>query len=316
MPGSDIEKPSSPHGLTLEAWAQGFCVGALIIMAGITVSNMRRNVLLHKLILIELIFGMPHNTFIFPDPPTYGWYLSVTAIFLNISWSMHNVIAWMKNKPFLSRKASLFYIGTVILAQPYWVVEIYANFTYFNNINNLFHTTRPYEALFRDPWWIFTTLNLFYNIKRRYEFGFLELIRTSPRFGILLLSMCLSVGFIIVDILSVTPVLSVGLPDGINPFWKFAFVFKCFTDTIILDDFKTALDKLKQYKMEKIGASQGTFDDANGNAYAYGWTAYPAQRRGTEFSPWNESRGVTSADRPEMKSSKKFMDTIDLEMNY
>jgi hypothetical protein len=128
--------------------------------------------------------------------------------------------------------------------------------------------------------------------------------------------MCLSVGFIIVDILSVTPVLSVGLPDGINPFWKFAFVFKCFTDTIILDDFKTALDKLKQYKMEKIGASQGTFDDANGNAYAYGWTAYPSQRRGTEFSPWNESRGVTSADRPEMKTSKKFMDTIDLEMNY
>lgn len=64
---------------------------------------------------------MPHNTFIFPDPPTYGWYLSVTAIFLNMSWSLHNVVAWMKNKPFLSRKASLFYIGTVILAQPYWV---------------------------------------------------------------------------------------------------------------------------------------------------------------------------------------------------
>lgn len=125
--------------------------------------------------------------------------------------------------------------------------------------------------------------------------------------------MCLSIGFIVVDILSVTPVLSVGLPDGINPFWKFAFVFKCFTDTIILDDFKTALDKLKQYKLEKLGATQGTFDDANGHAYAYGWTA---SRRPTEFSPWNESRGVTSADRPEMKTSKKFMDTIDMEMNY
>jgi len=168
MAAVDITKPPESHGLTLEAWAQGFCVGALIIMAGITVSNMRRGVLLHKLILIEvriqtpnrnvifarahssqLILGMPHNTFIFPDPPVYGWYLSVTAIFLNISWSMHNVIAWMKNKPFLSRRVSLFYIGTVILAQPYWVVEIYANFTYFNNINNLFPSTRPYEALFR-----------------------------------------------------------------------------------------------------------------------------------------------------------------------
>lgn len=43
-----------PINVRLEAWAQGFCVGALIIMAGITVSNMRRGVLLHKLILIEV----------------------------------------------------------------------------------------------------------------------------------------------------------------------------------------------------------------------------------------------------------------------
>lgn len=131
--------------------------------------------------------------------------------------------------------------------------------------------------------------------------------------------MCLSIGFIIVDILSVTPVLSVGLPDGINPFWKFAFVFKCFTDTIILDDFKTALDKLKQYKLEKLGASQSTYDDANGhaNGYAYGWGVPGYHRRGTEFAPWNESMGVTSADKPEMmKTTKNHLDTIDLEMNY
>lgn len=55
----------------------------------------------------------------------------------------------MKTKPFLSQRWSYFYIGTVILAQPYWIVEIYANFTYFNNINDLFVRTRPYEALFR-----------------------------------------------------------------------------------------------------------------------------------------------------------------------
>ena len=110
---------------------------------------MRKNVLLHKLILIELILGMPHGTFLVPNPPAYGWYLSVTAIFLNMSWSLHNVVAWMKNKPFLSRRVSLIYIGTVILAQPYWVLEIYANFTYFNDINRLFIYTRPYEAIFR-----------------------------------------------------------------------------------------------------------------------------------------------------------------------
>lgn len=66
-----------------------------------------------------------------------------------MSWSMHNFIAWMKNKPFLHEKASLVYIGTVVLAQPYWVLEIYANFAFFNNINRLFPTTRPFEALFR-----------------------------------------------------------------------------------------------------------------------------------------------------------------------
>jgi hypothetical protein len=61
--------------------------------------------------------------------------------------------------------------------------------------------------------------------------------------------MILSVVFIIVDILSVTPVIRIGV---INPFWKFALVFKCLTDTIILDDFKTALDKLSRTRMSQI----------------------------------------------------------------
>lgn len=52
--GEEIGKPSTPEGLILESWAQGFMVGSLIIMAAITVANMRRGVLLHKLILIEV----------------------------------------------------------------------------------------------------------------------------------------------------------------------------------------------------------------------------------------------------------------------
>ncbi|KAF2401041.1 hypothetical protein EJ06DRAFT_537818 [Trichodelitschia bisporula] len=259
----DVGKPKDPHGLVLEAWAQGYMVGSLVIMAGVTVANMRKGRLLHKLILIELILGMPHGTFIFPDPPTYGWYLSVTAIFLNISWVMHNIVAWMKNKPFLSRTVSTIYITTVILSVGFWVTEIYANFTYFNNINRLFHYTRPYEALFRDPWWIFTTLNVFWNIKTRYEFGLLELIRVSPRFGILLTAMTLSLAFIIIDILSVTAVFRSSLPEGINPFWKLAFVFKCLTDTIILDDFKTALDRLKHHHLARLGSTALSLDPDN-----------------------------------------------------
>ena len=51
------ELDSKPEGgvrLTLESWSQGLMMGALIIMAGITLANMRRGVLLHKLIFLEV----------------------------------------------------------------------------------------------------------------------------------------------------------------------------------------------------------------------------------------------------------------------
>ena len=52
-----VDKPTDPAALTLEAWAEGFMVGSLIIMSCITLANMRRGVLLHKLILLELVMG-------------------------------------------------------------------------------------------------------------------------------------------------------------------------------------------------------------------------------------------------------------------
>ncbi|KAJ5835590.1 hypothetical protein N7447_001616 [Penicillium robsamsonii] len=250
--GTDhIAKPTDPDALILEAWGQGLMVGSLLIMAAITLANMKSHILLHKLIFAELILGMAHGTFIFPHEPVYGWYLSVTAIGLNISWALHNVIAWMKNRPFLSRKVSIVYIVTVILCWPYWGLEIYANFTYFNNINKIFLTTRPMEPLFRDPWWIFTTASLFWTIKREYNFGLWELVVVSPRFGIMLGAMCLSIIFMIVDTCSVLNVFSTSLPTGVEPFWKLSFIFKCLCDTVILDDFKTALDHLRVHWMRK-----------------------------------------------------------------
>jgi uncharacterized YccA/Bax inhibitor family protein len=56
---SDVEptagqKPTRLDHVTLEAWSQGVMVGALLIMAAITVANMRSGVLLHKLILVEV----------------------------------------------------------------------------------------------------------------------------------------------------------------------------------------------------------------------------------------------------------------------
>ena len=43
-----VPKPSKPEELILEAWAQGYLVGSLVIMSFITLANMRRGVLLHK----------------------------------------------------------------------------------------------------------------------------------------------------------------------------------------------------------------------------------------------------------------------------
>jgi hypothetical protein len=98
----------------------------------------------------QLIIAIPNGFFIFFEPPRYGWYLSSTATGMITSWTLHNVVAWFKNKPFLSTTVSRIYIGTIILAQGYWVLEIYSNFAYFNGINAyLFPRTRPYEALCR-----------------------------------------------------------------------------------------------------------------------------------------------------------------------
>jgi hypothetical protein len=93
--------------------------------------------------------GYWQGFFILFNPPIYAWWLSVAAIPLNASWCLHNVISWMKLKPFLSKTWSMVFIGTVILSFPYWVVEIYANFTYFHNVNKIFLKTRPWEALCR-----------------------------------------------------------------------------------------------------------------------------------------------------------------------
>jgi hypothetical protein len=131
----------------------------------------------------------------------------------------------------------------------------------------------------------------------------MEIIKISPRFGILLLAMCFSLAFIILDCLSVTSIIQHALPDGLNPFWKLAFVFKCFTDTIILDDFRTALDKLKQYRLGQINST------ANMSAI----DRFPISaggRRPTEYAPWNESRGVTKEDR---EKAEPILPDVDLE---
>lgn len=50
-------RPTEPEALVLEAWGQGMMVGALVVMAALTIANMRKGVLLHKLILAEVSFA-------------------------------------------------------------------------------------------------------------------------------------------------------------------------------------------------------------------------------------------------------------------
>jgi hypothetical protein len=51
---SDHTGRPTGDGLVLEAWGQGLMVGSLLIMAAITLSNMKKHILLHKLILAEV----------------------------------------------------------------------------------------------------------------------------------------------------------------------------------------------------------------------------------------------------------------------
>ncbi|KAL1601556.1 hypothetical protein SLS60_006471 [Paraconiothyrium brasiliense] len=248
--------PKSSEGLIIEAWSQGYLVGSLVIMIFITLANMRRGVLLHKMILIELLLGIWQGFWLFPGGKASSWWLSVAAIPLNMSWFLHNIISWMKIKPFLSRFWSLVFLYTCLLSFPYWVIEIYANFSYFNGHSDWFKSSRPLELLFRDPWWIITTIYLFTIIKTHYAMTIKDIIRISPRFGIMLASMIISISFVICDVCAVTGAIKLaGNADtGINPFWKLAFVFKCLTDSVILDDFKMALDRLRAFKISRLGS--------------------------------------------------------------
>jgi hypothetical protein len=256
------------EGGFLEAWAQGYNVGSLVILILIVFCNYRSGIWLHKLILLEasetftsshvlsnmpkLILAIFHGTFIFARDPIYGWYLSVTATLLFVSYFLHNVVSWLKIRPFLPRWGSRFFIITLLCVQPFWVAEAWSNFQYFNSLGSDANVrTRPWEALVRDPWWIFTTWKLISAIKKTYGFKLWSLVRINTRFGIMLLCMAISIVFLLTDVVISAAKLSTS--SGINPYWRFALVFKCASDTIFLDDFKSVLDDIVARKFSSTG---------------------------------------------------------------
>src|SRR6266487_5870434 len=96
--------------------------------------------------IFKLLMAIGHGVYIFFHPPAWGWVNSFTAIPLNLSWILHNVIAYLKSKPLLNSKMRLIFLLTLMITLPYWILELYANFEYFNNLKQnhlLFIHTRP-----------------------------------------------------------------------------------------------------------------------------------------------------------------------------
>lgn len=151
---------AQPEDLVIESWSQGFIVGSLMLMGCITVANMRRGILLHKLILAEQLMALSHGTFCFMDFKGYGWYLSSTAALLYISYIVHNIVAWLKVKPFFHGKSTIFqpkfvkwttriYWTTLAMTVPPILFQIADNFRYFNGYKGWYVVIRPYEPLMR-----------------------------------------------------------------------------------------------------------------------------------------------------------------------
>ena len=60
-------RPTDPDGLVLEAWGQGLMFGSLLVMAAVTVANIKKHVLLHKLIFAEVGYSRFVYSFPFAD---------------------------------------------------------------------------------------------------------------------------------------------------------------------------------------------------------------------------------------------------------
>lgn len=92
---------------------------------------------------------MSHGTFCFMSFDGYGWYLSSTAALLYLSWIVHNLVAWIKIKPFMKKTASRIFIGTLCLTVPPIFLQIVGNFLFFLNIDDMYIKIRPFEVLMR-----------------------------------------------------------------------------------------------------------------------------------------------------------------------
>ena len=104
---------------------------------------------------------MSHGTFCFMSFKGYGWYLSSTAALYYVSSWLHNLVAWLKIRPFFRGNNAIFspivcrnitwvYLITLGVSAGPLIFQVYNNFCFFNDINGtLYPAVRPYETLMR-----------------------------------------------------------------------------------------------------------------------------------------------------------------------
>jgi hypothetical protein len=211
---------------------------------------------------------------------------------LYVSYFLHNFVSWLKIRPFLERRGSIMYVGSLILVQPYWIAALWTNFELFNGSGNYyFRRLRPIETFGRDPWWIFVTGYLFWVLKTRFDRGVLELMRLSPRFGVMIACMLLSIAFLIADMITVF--VDLVHTGGGNPYWRFALIFKCASDTIFLDDFKRVFDVLG------VNASRRSTDKTlvSGSSNLQSGSTVPSHATGARDSLCQSCRCIVSTQK-------------------
>jgi hypothetical protein len=72
------------------------------------------------------------------------------VVLLYVSYFLHNYISWMKIRPFLAKRSTIIYLGTLFFVQPYWAAAAWTNFENFNGLgDNYYRKVRPWEAFAR-----------------------------------------------------------------------------------------------------------------------------------------------------------------------
>ena len=134
-------------------------------------------------------------------------------------------------------------------------------------------------------------------ITRNYELNFTELVKASPRFGVMLGCMFVSIVFLVTDIIATA---KLSKQSGINPYWRLALVFKCASDTIFLDDFKSVLDRIVRSAMKRVANLPYTSNQEGDTAHI----SHSGRRGGSAAAPATRPSFSAATNRRESSARR------------